>query len=228
MKKFLAIALLMATSLANAESPLVSRDFVARDDGLLTLDTSTGLQWLDLTLTRDLGVDQILAGEGGWVAAGFRYATFADIAALFLHAGLMSFGNEVFGSQTYVDSMWGEGDSGLDMVTKMGLTSETFGERVGTSGYVAPLPCMARECESGPYYTYYLRLVSTPESTDVLLAEGPAPTRNHSPEIGNYLIRNASYSVPEPSSFALMALGLAAVLVTRTKWRRRRLTCVTA
>jgi len=74
MKKILTIAALaMAFQFsAGANAELISTDFENEGDNLVTLDTDTGLEWLDLSLTRNQtmrNVDSILAGpvnQGVW------------------------------------------------------------------------------------------------------------------------------------------------------------------
>ena len=57
---------------------------VQREDGLITLDDTTGLLWLDLSLTENLSYVDVLNGAGNsWIAEGWRYATTAEICSLF-------------------------------------------------------------------------------------------------------------------------------------------------
>ena len=48
-----------------------------------TIDTETGFEWLDLTLTRELSYDSVIGGYGGYIASGYRYATFTEVCELF-------------------------------------------------------------------------------------------------------------------------------------------------
>ena len=85
---WLTAMLTLAVGLAPAvRAELVSQDYLAPGDGLLTLDSQTGLRWLDVSATQGLSANQILAGAGGW-NSHFRYATYAELSALFEHAGL--------------------------------------------------------------------------------------------------------------------------------------------
>ncbi len=70
--------------------PLVQRDLNRRGDGLLTLDTSTGLEWLDITET-DLNLSyNRMVGEldKGGMFEGFRYATEDEVLTLLTNAGI--------------------------------------------------------------------------------------------------------------------------------------------
>jgi hypothetical protein len=63
--------------------------------GTITRDTVGGLDWLDLTLTKNRSVDDITAQLGvGGEFEGFRYATTAEITALWTEAGITGITNE--------------------------------------------------------------------------------------------------------------------------------------
>lgn len=55
-----------------AQASLLSVDLFATGDGLLTLDTSTQFEWLDLTATEGLSYDEVVAGADGWGEFGVR------------------------------------------------------------------------------------------------------------------------------------------------------------
>ncbi len=73
-----------------ADAALVSAGLFAPADGLLTHDTETDLAWLDLTPTAGLSYNQVSADAGGWLTLGFRYATSAEVLALWTAAGMVS------------------------------------------------------------------------------------------------------------------------------------------
>ena len=52
-------------------------------DATITVDTETGLEWLDLTETVGLSYAQVEAGAGGFVADGWRHATVHEVCDLF-------------------------------------------------------------------------------------------------------------------------------------------------
>lgn len=62
------------------------------DMGGSTVDTETSLEWLDLPATVNLSPTMIFLGDdpGGLLAAGWRYASFAEIATLMAHSGLQA------------------------------------------------------------------------------------------------------------------------------------------
>ena len=69
---------------------LIQADLVpGSGDQLITYDTETNLQWLNLTATANRSRNEVLAGFGGFTTTyGFRYATGAEVGELFRHAGV--------------------------------------------------------------------------------------------------------------------------------------------
>jgi hypothetical protein len=62
------------------------------DEGLITYDDESGLEWLDLTATKGWSVDKVLASD--YVQEdGFRYATAAEVVELFVAAGIPAIGS---------------------------------------------------------------------------------------------------------------------------------------
>ena len=80
----LLLALLFALLVGSrAAAELVEIDLVTPGDGLVTRDTVTGLDWLDLTETTLLSYTDVVTGAGGYTAAGWRHATGDEVCALF-------------------------------------------------------------------------------------------------------------------------------------------------
>ncbi|GKS58526.1 hypothetical protein YTPLAS18_20530 [Nitrospira sp.] len=69
---------------------LIQADLIpGSGDQLITYDTDTNFQWLNLTATANRSVNEVLAGFGGFTTTyGFRYATGAEVGELFRHAGI--------------------------------------------------------------------------------------------------------------------------------------------
>jgi PEP-CTERM motif len=77
----------VAVSAALAASPslaaLQEADLASAGDKLLTVDSGTGLAWLDITVTRGQSLAQVLGSS--WMQQGFRLATGAEFADLLIH-----------------------------------------------------------------------------------------------------------------------------------------------
>ena len=91
MNRSIAIVSLAACRLAGAaQADLLTVDWQTAGDGLLTLDTSTGLYWLDWTVATNLSRDTMeveLQAGGSFGGMGFRYASVAELHALCGAAG---------------------------------------------------------------------------------------------------------------------------------------------
>ncbi len=64
-------------------APLLQIHLNTPGDVLVTRDTDTGLDWLDLTESTNLSFDQVEADMGGFISDGWRHATGAEVCALF-------------------------------------------------------------------------------------------------------------------------------------------------
>lgn len=73
-------ALILATGLisAQANAAFVETDWKAQGDGLATLDTDTGIEWLDVSETYNLTLEQINSRLSADLS-GWRYATFDEV-----------------------------------------------------------------------------------------------------------------------------------------------------
>lgn len=77
LKRFFSAAITAAAILGcvSAQASLVQRQNT-------TLDTETGLEWLNVQLPSGYGYNAVGAGAGGWIPAGWRYAWFDEVVAL--------------------------------------------------------------------------------------------------------------------------------------------------
>jgi hypothetical protein len=84
---FSILAAMLLAGTAEAQLSEVDLD-PGSGDGKVTFDASSGLYWLDVTETLNLSVSDVLGGSGGWIAAGWRYATPTEICDLFANYAL--------------------------------------------------------------------------------------------------------------------------------------------
>jgi hypothetical protein len=80
------LALFLTMPAGNASATVVSADYAnGSGDGWITIDSSTGLKWLDVSITAGQTFDQVRTGI--WYSRGFRYATKDELKTLFANAG---------------------------------------------------------------------------------------------------------------------------------------------
>ena len=204
----LATATLLGCGVAHAS--LVELDLLTAGDGLVTLDTTTGLEWLDLTATQGLSVDQVLAGSGGWVQRGFDYPNFSQIGRLLDDAGF----------SPHIDdfAVLRSTDLTSDLASAITFVGD-FGSTIGgfqTIGFIAPYDCAI--FDEVTTCTDYVKITAS-RSVDrgfVSGDDGSFVTRVGQPYIGSFLARE----VPEPATCATLLAGLA--LFAALAFRQRR------
>ena len=88
MQIFLATGCLVVTlATGMTHAALISASDPVYGPGSITRDTGTGLEWLDLTLSTNHSVNDILGGASGFLANGFVIATLPQIEAMYTNGG---------------------------------------------------------------------------------------------------------------------------------------------
>jgi hypothetical protein len=110
---------------------LARADWLAPGDGLLTVDSTTGLEWLDLTVTKSMTVAEVTAqlAPGGQFE-GFSYASSDQVGEMFFDAGLQEYSTKPapLGGYTYWDPLHRELVEVLQSL--WGITGESPGVRL--------------------------------------------------------------------------------------------------
>ena len=183
---------------APAFGALVKLDLADPGDGLLTHDTDTGLVWLDLTESAGMGlsVNAILAGEGGFLAQGFRFATLDEVGTLFASVGITP--DAGFLPENHPGT--------LLLLNLMGCTAACVGDQPRGQGLAGP----GEPGEGLSYIPGFLATLSAGESfasLGVTTVDFDFVSNNS----GSFLVR----PIPEPSSLALFSLSWLAWLGRR-------------
>jgi hypothetical protein len=203
---FLAVAWLALP----AQAELVEVDLNAPGDGLVTRDTETGLDWLDLGgVTTNLSYDAIQGGAGGWLAAGWRYATEAEVCDLFVEhteAPTCNFNSGVIPEPAAAENL----------IFLLETTGTTFGP-LEFSFFVTGLYDDATGGATGeakievvgtfpPSEFWLLRTRATPDAT---------PSSTTSTTVGSFLVRATPPEIPALPSAGAAALVVLLGLATR-------------
>jgi hypothetical protein len=171
----------------------------------LTIDTSSGLAWLNVTLTAGMSYNQVLAATlPGGEFQGFRYATAPEVLALYNDAGIP--GRGIYPVSTPA------AQSIRSLVSLVGVTFTQYGNP-GAIGITGTVDSAGVELSSALYCTM------ENGTTGYLVTGVPSDATGYgvtygTPTVGSWLV----YSVPEPASCCIVALsGLSLLLFRRRK-----------
>lgn len=196
----------------NAGASLIAWDFVqGSGDQLITRDTQSKLDWLDVNLTVNQNFDQVR--QGIWYERGFRHATRQELAELFLHAGTPEDNFNVSNTHPLetlaLANLLGPTLTGLPRISAYGFTgTDFFGNTIDLANH--------------PIGSNFSALLGKVDYLDASIGEahfsGGHPFSNQASDIyGSFLVRQ----VPEPGTLSMLAIGLMSwASLARRKGRR--------
>ena len=182
-----------------ASAVLVERDLFSAGDNLLTFDTATNLEWLDVDQTLGLSFNQVTVNVGGWLDLGFVYASIDQVSTLYSNAGVTDQTN------TPVSSNFA---GASELLVKLGCTG--FCSQANSpfqQGLTFDGGSVIFGQRGVPFVQTFLN-ASMARAFCVSAGNDCGVTGDGArSSIGSYLIREAS-ALPEPATIALFGLGL--------------------
>ena len=201
------VAALSVSTITNAA--VVSIDWQTAGDSLITSDTTSGLNWLDLTETAGLAQTTILASMGGGGAyAGWRYASSAEVVTLFANFGV----DLSIGAPTTISTKGGTVTGLGDVVNAIGDTFVLGTVVEGTYGVYGLTSDTGSAKSGGAGFNYMgghhsTQKLTTTLATSNLTFVGATST---SDPVGHYLVQTSV--VPVPGAVWLFGSGLIGLI----------------
>lgn len=165
----------------------------------ITHDTVTGLEWLDLTASRNISYDAITVQfASGGIFEGWRHATKLEVETL-----LLTSANLTLGSQSVVDPL------AVQFVGTFGVTqSNSLPDGTATRGLYNDDTSGSFTNISGAAFVMfgYPTIVNTSYTEVSILDDQPFP-KDETPTgtTGHWLVRAAP--IPEPATIVLFVFG---------------------
>jgi hypothetical protein len=191
------------------------------DMGPFTTDTATGLDWLDLTASKNLSFQDVSSQFGpGGIFAGYRYATVAEVRTLWVDAGLIN-GVPDTGQCAGTSYCFAATYPIAPVANLVNLIGDTWAQpfldmAIGLTATSLDVLCSIQyTC----YVTPELRIYGS--FAEVLVDEG---LRDYiaDPHYGSWLVRQSASSVPVPIAGAGLPGLIFATGGLLSWWRRRR------
>ncbi|MEM7304275.1 MAG: hypothetical protein AAF372_01970 [Pseudomonadota bacterium] len=171
----------------SAHAIFISKDWSSANDNLLTLDTDSGLEWLDWSYTTNRSFSEVSGqfGSGGEFE-GFRHATLGELNALYSNAG--------FNFPTSGDA--GNIPLAVEFVNYFGMTFDNSGGAGSEATYANP---------GSSANSYWVTAIN--QNSGLVVPEFFEFSANSEVEfVGNALVRTSV--VPIPLAFWLFSSAM--------------------
>lgn len=202
-KFFTATVLVASLSIPTVgHAALVSQDWQTTGDELVTFDTDTGLEWLDVNLSISRSFNDVSSQFGvGGDYEGFRYATVSDFNALFDHVVQIA-GND---SSLTKDDIYSVGSDVDIYIEMLGTTGDAIGYPDVISGII-PVSHLDYLSQVAVYEVEGSQQFGGPRFTG-----GTTYMSTAHPYVGSWLVRDVTV-VPLPAAIWLFSFGLLSLV----------------
>jgi hypothetical protein len=213
------IAATFLLSIASAQAALVESDWKSAGDALATLDTETGIEWLDLSQTDDMSISQV-NGQFSTTLEGWRLPTANEVYGLFDNhfSGLDSASIPIHSTRGKINAVT-DADV-FEFMNKLGVTYSVVNNVMASGIYLLNdvVYQAASQYYDGDNYTKMNKVTgstyseSNPLHGVYLVSDGGTTlSSQNDPSINANNAKSANYvaeNVSAPTLLGLMSLGL--------------------
>lgn len=229
MKKIMLMMIMVAMAFGIVpalNATILSLDLFTENDNYLTRDSTTGLDWLDLSLTQGRSYSDVMDGYGGYTTTlGFRYATFQEVSELVVNSGYTIPIQFPIPNGTNYGTDQDNYSILSELISSLGITSYTFSTAPTSAGLTStavPLfDPLAGDTEGR--LGIYLQVGPHPtrgEFYSVLSNSGYFSESTETSWQGSFLVKDQFLSVPVPSTILLFSIGLLGLTTIRSTMAR--------
>jgi hypothetical protein len=215
-KKFLCSTLIFSSIISISHADIITTDYLSEGDGLVSLHEETGIEWLDLTLTKGIGLNNVYQEiETNFI--GWRIPTMDEMIGLF---------SEVSPSQDLSKRSLSlsieERNNWLDKFGPTDGTSYSSGWHLADDGTMQLSGLHYNSVFYGPnYYASYSRYNNGFNRLGFfLVSDGGYSYSSINNPLMNINNPNAPVEVHEPSSIAIF--GLSAIMLMAGARRKKK------
>ena len=168
-----------------SQAALLSTDWKVTNDNLITRDTNSGLDWLDLSVTLGMSYNEIF-NNTIYLDYGFRFATEVQLTELFTSVGITSGAERNYLSENYIGAynlvdLMDSRDHYFDIISSPGQSFLTAAA---------------------------IDINELDKTASVRFGNTEFMTNDTNSNIGFYLVRKNDFFVPIPPSIFLFLSGL--------------------
>lgn len=216
--KSLTLVLVLSIVFAvNVHALLFERDLYSEGDGLITYDSISGIEWLDLSVTRNLYYPYVvIRDQGGWLSAGWRISNEQEVDGFLGNNSGLSEGQ----GSGWIPSVQENRMVSLMEFFGVQYQSDIVGSSFSWRNYIVFDDGTDNGWVGRAIFTTYFqvdanRLVTSSNSNWTSSIDGVHSTHSQG---GMFMVRDAAPApVPEPSTIILLCTGIAGLAGYRRK-----------
>ena len=215
--KSICVGILISITSISASAGLISTDWKEANDELVTLDEATGIEWLDLTETMGLSINEV-SELLDTTYLGWRLPTFDEVLNLYSNID-----SDIAMSTDSMNFLSMEESAAKAVVDLFGVTKYHTGSRWNLKLYISGGNYVSFNTQDTVYAEVRYATDNTYQNSNQYMLNNNYVTSGFNytnTGVGVYLVNGGETTlVPEPASVGILGLALLTLVRCRTKYR---------